>query len=73
MIILCLIMSYRLSDPVERQCSECKATFETRTANTTTCGPECARARKTRLQKSRRVGQATKPRLVKFRAAYTGS
>lgn len=55
-------MSWKMSSSVLRQCSECKKMFETRTANTATCGPYCARTRKSKLQKRRRDEKDIKAR-----------
>lgn len=57
-----MIMSYQMSDPVIRKCSECGKTYETRTVNTETCSPSCARTRKTRLQKERREAEYARRR-----------
>jgi hypothetical protein len=51
-------MSYQTTDPITWPCSECGQDFDTHTVNKTTCGPACARARKTRLQRERRDASA---------------
>lgn len=60
MIILCLMASWEMQK-TERHCSECGVYFFTHTAaqslwarKEVTCSAECARARKTRLQRERR-------------------
>lgn len=47
------IKARRCKEPEKKECSECKKTFWSAISFKVTCGDECARVRKNRLQKNR--------------------
>jgi rubredoxin len=59
--------------PDEWKCSECGKRAGYFNFNSRVCSEECARVRKSRLQRERRHAKGGKRVLVKFRASYTGS
>lgn len=66
-------MSYKGHMPRDWKCSECGRREGYYNANTHVCSEECARVRKTRLQREARHKQKQRKVVVKFVAGHTGS